>query len=82
MDDRLENLLKKAHDLPKAPGVYLMKDASGVVIYIGKSASLRDRVTSYFLPSSKLEPRKAPLRELVVDFDSIQTESEVEALLA
>lgn len=82
MDQRLENLLKKAHELPKAPGVYLMKDAGGTIVYVGKSACLRDRVTSYFLPSSKLEPRKAPLREVVVDFDTIQTESEVEALLA
>src|ERR1035437_6778452 len=81
MEERLESLVKKAHDLPKAPGVYLMKDATGAVVYIGKRASLRDRVTSYFLPSAKLEFRKAPLRDLVFDFDIIQTESEVEALL-
>ncbi|HYO09624.1 MAG TPA: UvrB/UvrC motif-containing protein [Tepidisphaeraceae bacterium] len=68
--------------MPKAPGVYLMKDAKGRVIYVGKSASLRDRVSSYFQPSTKLEAKKAPLRDVVVDFDFIQTESEVEALLA
>src|SRR4029079_2451801 len=82
MDDRLQKLAEKAKALPKAPGVYLMKDARGRVIYVGKSASLRDRVTSYFLPSTKLEVKKAPLRDVVVDFDFIQTESEVEALLA
>src|SRR5947199_7203589 len=82
MDDRLQNLAEKAKTLPKAPGVYLMKDDKGRVIYIGKSASLRDRVCSYFQPASKLEYKKAPLRDVVVDFDVLQTESEVEALLA
>src|SRR5581483_8583805 len=81
MDDRLERLSEKAKGLPKAPGVYLMKDDKGRVIYVGKSASLRDRVGSYFQPSTKLEYKKAPLRDLVVDFDIIQTDDEVEALL-
>src|SRR5947209_8091894 len=82
MDERLEKLAEKARALPKAPGVYLMKDDKGRVIYVGKSASLRDRVCSYFQPSTKLEHFKAALRDLVVDFDFIQTDSEVEALLA
>ncbi len=82
MDDRLEKLSAKAKDLPKAPGVYLMKDAKGRVIYVGKSSSLRDRVGSYFQSSTKLEPRKAGLLVDVVDFDILQTDSEVEALLA
>jgi excinuclease ABC subunit C len=47
MDERLQRLSDKAKTLPKAPGVYLMKDEKGDVIYIGKSASLRDRVCSY-----------------------------------
>jgi excinuclease ABC subunit C len=82
MDERLEKLLDKAKTLPKAPGVYLMKDDKGRVIYVGKSASLRDRVASYFQASAKLELRKAGLLDDVVDFDTLQTESEVEALLA
>ena len=82
MDDRLERLSEKAKGLPKAPGVYLMKDDKGRVIYVGKIASLRDRVGSYFQPATKLEYKKAPLRDLVVDFDVIQTDDEVEALLA
>src|SRR4030095_7140310 len=82
MDDRISQLAEKAKSLPKAPGVYLMKDDKGRVIYVGKSASLRDRVGSYFQPSTKLEIKKAPLREVVVDFDIIETDSEVEALLA
>ena len=82
MDERLEKLAEKARTLPKSPGVYLMKDDKGRVIYIGKSASLRDRVASYFQLSTKLEKKKIGLRETVVDFDFIQTDSEVEALLA
>jgi excinuclease ABC subunit C len=82
MDDRVSKLAEKAKALPKSPGVYLMKDAVGTVIYIGKSASLRDRVGSYFQAGSRLEFKKAPLLEHIVDFDVIQTDSEVEALLA
>src|SRR4051812_2844754 len=82
MDERIEKLAEKARGLPKAPGVYLMKDAKGRVIYVGKSASLRDRVASYFQASTKLEVRKAGLLDFVVDFEVIQTDSEVEALLA
>jgi len=82
MDDRLQKLNEKARTLPKTPGVYLMKDAKGRVIYIGKSASLKDRVTSYFQQSTKLEYKKAGLLNEVVDFEFIEMETEVEALLA
>ena len=82
MDERLEKLAEKARTLPKSPGVYLMKDDKGRVIYVGKSASLRDRVASYFQAGTKLEKKKVGLRETVVDFDFIETDSEVEALLA
>jgi excinuclease ABC subunit C len=81
MDDRLQKLAEKARALPQSPGVYLMKDDAGRVVYIGKSASLRDRVGSYFQPGTKLDYKKAPLRDVVADFDVIQTDSEVEALL-
>ena len=82
MDDRLAQLSEKARLLPKAPGVYLMKDDKGRVIYVGKSSSLRERVASYFQAGTKLEHKKSGLLDLVVDFEVIQTESEVEALLA
>lgn len=82
MDDRLQQLRDKAKQLPEAPGVYLMKDDKGRVIYVGKSASLRDRVGSYFVPSVKLEHKKAGLLGHVHDFEILQTDSEVEALLA
>src|ERR1700684_4077671 len=82
MDDRLSKLTEKAKQLPKAPGVYLMKDDKGRVIYIGKSASLRDRVSSYFQAATKLEFKKSGLLDCVVDFDVVETDTEVEALLA
>src|SRR5688572_33465892 len=82
MDERIVKLNEKAKGLPKAPGVYLMKDDKGRVIYVGKAASLRDRVNSYFQASTKLEHKKAGLLDQVVDFDVVQTDSEVEALLA
>jgi excinuclease ABC subunit C len=82
MEDRIVALAEKAKSLPKTPGVYLMKDDKGRVIYVGKSACLRDRVTSYFLASTKLDFKKSGLLDHVVDFDFLETESEVEALLA
>lgn len=82
MNDRIEKLNEKAKGLPKSPGIYLMKDDKGRVIYVGKANSLRDRVSSYFQAATKLEFKKAGLLEHVVDFEVIETESEVEALLA
>ncbi len=81
MEDRIQKLNEMARALPKAPGVYLMKDEKGLVIYVGKSASLRERVTSYFQPATKLEHKKLGLIDNVHDFEIIQTDSEVEALL-
>ena len=43
--------------LPANPGVYLMKDAGGKIIYVGKAGNLNNRVRSYFQPSAKLEPK-------------------------
>ena len=74
-------LLAKARVLPAVAGVYLMKDAKDVVIYIGKAARLPDRVASYFVPSADLGFKKQPMLERVVDFDVIECEGEWEALL-
>ncbi|HEY1629127.1 MAG TPA: UvrB/UvrC motif-containing protein [Tepidisphaeraceae bacterium] len=82
MDDRIAKLCEKAKTLAKTPGVYLMKDDKGRVIYVGKSSSLRERVCSYFQKSTKLEFKKSGLLDEVVDFEVLETESEVEALLA
>ncbi len=84
MSDRreiLDELLARARDLPRTPGVYLMKDDRGRVIYVGKAASLRNRVGSYFLASADLGPKKQNMLNLVADFDTIECESEWEALL-
>ena len=48
----IERLREKANSLPSVPGVYIMLDADGTVIYVGKSKKLKNRVTSYFVGSS------------------------------
>ena len=79
---RLPRLREKAKTLPETPGVYLMKDLRGVVLYVGKSRCLRDRVGSYFVPSADLGPGgKQMLLDFVNDFDTLDCGSEVEALL-
>jgi excinuclease ABC subunit C len=79
--DRIARLREKAKSLDECPGVYLMKDVRGVVIYVGKSRSLRDRVGSYFVPSADLGERKQIMIDYVSDFDTLGCETEVEALL-
>jgi len=78
---RLTRLLEKARGLAKVPGVYLMKDRSGSVLYVGKARSLPDRVSTYFVPSAELGGRKQPMLELVEEFDTIECDSEWEAML-
>ena len=78
---RFSRLLRRARDLPERPGVYLMKDHKGVVIYVGKAANLPDRVSSYFVPSADLGPKKQPMLSVVHDFDILLCEGEWEALL-
>jgi excinuclease ABC subunit C len=79
---RLSRLREKAKTLGATPGVYLMKDTRGVVIYVGKSRSLRDRVGSYFVPSTDLGTYgKQLLLQYVADFDTLACDTEVEALL-
>lgn len=46
--DLKASLTERVKDLPDRPGVYVMKDSSGQVIYVGKASSLRNRVRSYF----------------------------------
>ncbi len=76
-----ESLLKKIRSFPKTPGVYLMKDARGRVIYVGKAVSLRNRVGQYFQPSADLGPRKEQMVTEVTDIEFLPAESEVDALL-
>ncbi len=77
-------VLRKARALPKAPGVYLMKDRFGQVIYVGKAKDLRKRVSTYFQPSRRFaasQPKIAAMVSLVRDLDHLSVRSEAEALL-
>jgi excinuclease ABC subunit C len=74
-------LTDKLDHLPTSPGVYLMKDVAGDVIYVGKAASLRSRVRSYFQEGADLSPRVRALVERVEDLDYIVADSEMEALV-
>ena len=66
---------------PTEPGVYLMRDASENVLYVGKAASLRNRLSSYFARRAGLEPKIRRMVARVADFDFILTESESEAVI-
>ena len=72
---------EKVKTFPQKPGVYLMKDSSGVVIYVGKATNLRSRAGSYFLKAAQEESRTASWVLDIADADFIECESEVDALL-
>ena len=67
--------------LPANPGVYLMKDAGGKIIYVGKAGNLSNRVRSYFHPSAKLEPKTQQQVAEVNELEFFITNSEYEALI-
>ena len=76
------NLLQqKIKSLPSTPGVYLMKDSSGTVLYVGKSKELKKRVQSYFRASTVNAPKIKRLVAHVSDLDHIETDTEFEAFL-
>jgi excinuclease ABC subunit C len=77
----LENLKPILEGLPPKPGCYLMKDAAGQVIYVGKAVNLRSRVRSYFHQGEMPHPRTAELVERIVDIEWIVVGSELEALI-
>ena len=79
VNPRREALLKKACELPLRPGVYIMKDVRGRVIYVGKSKKLRNRVSQYFMNGDKTA-KNARMVSLVNDFDYILCDTEIEAL--
>ena len=72
---------EKVKAFPQTPGVYLMKDAAGRVIYIGKAKNLRARASSYFLKAAEQDRRTAELVREIRDIDFLEAESEVDALL-
>ena len=74
-------LKKQLEALPARPGVYLMRNAKGEVIYVGKAARLKDRVRSYFGSPRSLEPKTRALRAEVEDFEYIVCGNAGEALI-
>ncbi len=74
-------LQEKLERLPDRPGVYLYKDVKGQIVYVGKAASLRGRVRSYFQASRAHDAKTDALVEQVADVDCIVTANELEALI-
>lgn len=77
--ERREYLLKKANALPLSPGVYIMHDKSGKVIYVGKSRKLKNRVSQYFQSGAK-NAKTQRMTSLVWEFETILCDTEIEAL--
>ncbi|AKJ63726.1 excinuclease ABC subunit UvrC [Kiritimatiella glycovorans] len=78
-----ESIRRKLDALPDRPGVYLMRDRRGKIIYVGKAASLRKRVRSYFRPSTmrRGDPKLRGLIRSIADFDVLELRTEAEATL-
>ena len=75
-----EELIKFVKGFPDRPGVYLMRDENGEIIYVGKAKSLRKRVSSYFR-HTHASPRLNKLVDTIRDISTMRTESEIEALI-
>ena len=78
MTELLEEKLKL---LPDTPGVYIMKNEQGKIIYVGKAIVLRNRVRQYFQSGKRQAPKVRAMVSHIADFETIQTRSEVEALI-
>jgi excinuclease ABC subunit C len=80
-DSAFRRAAAKVREFPRAPGVYLMKDAAARVIYVGKAKNLRSRAGSYFLKGALAERRTAEWVLEIADIDFLVCDSEVDALL-
>jgi excinuclease ABC subunit C len=78
MNDKIQSVLKS---LPHKPGIYLMKDAEGTIIYVGKAISLFNRVRSYFQESTDLSPKNRSMVAKIDDIEFLVVKNEVEALV-
>jgi len=76
-----KRLQKQIDALPQQSGVYIFKDGSGGVIYVGKASNLRGRVRSYFGAEETLPPKQTRMLPRIADFEFIVTDSEQEALI-
>ena len=81
MNEKLHILREKAMKLPLTPGVYIMKNNQGKIIYIGKAKKLKNRVSQYFGSQNKHSIKVRKMVENVNDFDYILTDNEFEALV-
>jgi excinuclease ABC subunit C len=77
----LFNLKEKIQSLPFSPGVYLMKDSLGGILYVGKAKNLKKRVQSYFRSSANHSPKINKLVQHLKDFDYILVDTEFEAFM-
>ncbi|MFP3981230.1 MAG: excinuclease ABC subunit UvrC [Desulfobacterales bacterium] len=75
------SLADKLARVPRSPGVYLMKNASGRIIYVGKAANLKSRLRSYFSNTARMDAKTGVLVKHVSDFETMVTASETEALI-
>jgi excinuclease ABC subunit C len=75
-----EQLEARLQELPMQPGVYLMRDRAGNIIYIGKSTKLRSRIRSYFRASQTLSEQKQLMVQQIAEIEFIVTDTEAEAL--
>jgi len=78
MNEKIQSVL---NSLPHKPGIYLMKDAEGKILYVGKAISLYNRVRSYFQESSDLGPKNRSMVAKVDDIEFLVVKNEVEALV-
>jgi len=76
-----QNLQSKLEHLPEQPGVYLMKNAKGDILYVGKAAVLAHRVRSYFQKGGDQTPKTGWMLSQVTDIETLVTRSELEALI-
>ena len=72
---------EKLKTLPNNPGVYLMKNSAGKIIYVGKAKILKNRVRQYFQKNKNHSPKVLAMVKKISDFETIVTASEVEALI-
>lgn len=77
----MNNIKEKLKSLPMLPGVYIMKNCDGDIIYVGKSKLLKNRVSQYFMNSKNHTSKTLAMVENICDFDYIITDNEVEALV-
>ncbi len=80
MEERILSLRNKANKLPMLPGVYIMKNTAGEVIYVGKAKKLKNRVTQYFRSDTNHTNKVRKMMSNVCDFDYIVCDTEFEAL--